>query len=145
MKDAYKRKIRRLEEELMVKSKEFELLKIQAETESAKLAVAEAEFAMESHLLVKSREAQERLEARHTTVLARAREVQEDRDQQVADAEDARSERDGVQTENEELRQTLSNAREDWRRERSTLEFRASEAETQLHSARQSGHQRLGG
>lgn len=59
-------------------------------------------------------------------------------------AEEARGERDGVQTENEELRQTISRQQEDWRRERSTLDFRASEAESQLHAERrQSAHQRM--
>ncbi|KKN80001.1 hypothetical protein LCGC14_0335090 [marine sediment metagenome] len=64
--------------------------------------------------------------------------------QSIIETEEARDERDGVQTENEELRQTLSSEREDWRRERGTLEFRVSEAESQAALAAER-HQRLGG
>ncbi len=149
MKDKYKRTILRLELDVETNGKEIELLKTRVEVDGAARVVAEAKLALESLNLVERRAKLEAQAVEYRThldavqgELIKARDVTA---QAETDAEEARGERDGVQEENEELRQTFSKEREDWRQERGILEFRIQDAEAQLHAARQSGHQRLGG
>ncbi len=127
MKDKHKRTILRLELEGEAKDKEIEQVKgklwaaldgFNRDLEKALKAVAHAKAAVA---------AAEAARADQKILLDEAVGAVK---QSIIEAEEARDERDGVQTENEELRQTLSREREDWSRERSGLEFLVSEAES---------------